>query len=128
MTQINGLIFNLLYLAPYFLLPPVFLLFFYKAIRKEGIEKLRIFTAGMAGLGGAFLLLLPTGIDWTWVLPVRLIAVPTNYVILNIVLFCLLTYYIVACLIIRKERTVRYLVSMWVIVTMFNMADMARHA
>lgn len=131
----NTFALNLVYNLHYLVLLTLFIVFFTKAIKRPGIEILKTFTIIL--LYAFFALIALTFVqDLFYVLPIFLrdafSLLPLRFVkafhveyIFYLLLFSLEIYFMVAIILIRKEKTTRHLMAVWIVIACCNLADIA---
>jgi hypothetical protein len=116
---------NLIFIVPNILLLTAFMYFFYRAIGHTGLEKLKNFTIIVLS-GFAILIVLITVVrDVFPTLPLNFVHVTGNQLVMLTLTFGLLIYFVIATIKIHKEKNARFLYISWLIIFLFNVADIA---
>ena len=128
MKQIaGGALVSFLLFLPYIVLFVLFIIFFCMAVFYKGLQKMLFFTVFISGLSAMFVLISPMRIDFTGILPVRLISTPGSLWIPKLITTAILGGYIVVFIAALKARNLRVVVYAWLVFLLFNIIDIAHN-
>ena len=130
MKQIaGGALISFLLFLPYVVLFVLFIIFFCMAIFYKGLQKMLFFTIFISGVSAMFVLISPMGIamDFTGILPVRLINTYGSLLIPKLITTVILGGYIVVFIAALKARNLRIVVYAWLVFLLFNIMDIAHN-
>ena len=123
----GGALISFLLFLPYIVLFILFVIFFCMAFFYKGLQKLMFFTVFISGVSAMFVLISPMrlGMDFTGILPVRLINTPGSLLIPKLITTAILGGYIVVFVSALKARNLRVVVYAWLVFLLFNIMDIA---
>jgi len=113
---------------PYLLLGVLILVFFFIALFSKGMQWMSLFAMLIAGISAMFLLLQRIGIDFTTMLPVRLMATRGHPVLQMMQALLLTVAYIGVFIAALRQRDIRVIIFTWLIILLFNAGDMLVNA
>jgi hypothetical protein len=119
---------NLIFIIPPILLLTAFIYFFYRAIRHAGLERLKNFTIIILSGFAILIVLIAVVRDVFSILPLNFVHVAGNQLVMLTLTFGLMIYFVLATIKIHKENNARFLYISWLIIFLFNVADLAWQA
>jgi len=115
---------NLIIYGPYVVLLILFLIFFYRAIRFYGVQKLKKFTVVMLGaFVVAFALRFFKFDFFDWV-PIQFLKIAGNGNTTNLLILLMMIFFVTSITKIHIEKNARFLTLNWLLIGLFSVAFM----